>query len=285
MIDNMQKNNLFEDVTMRLAEGQIPSPRLEARLLIANALGIDAKELNPFAVKLDDAQTEKLMQSVQDRLKHKPICKIVGKKAFYKYDFHVDCNVLSPRPDTEILVEAAIHLGQKNKLNRVLDLGTGSGCILLSVIAELPNAKGVGVDISDKALAVAQTNAEMLGLVSRVEFVRGSWFDDDLGWNNKFDLIVSNPPYIKSEDINKLEPEVKDYDPMLALDGGADGYRDYKKLAERIPSWLKDGGYVLLEVGINQAEDVAQIFQEKGLSLCEIAKDLSGINRCVILKK
>ena len=183
------------------------------------------------------------------------------------------------------MVEAAIHLGQKNKLTRVLDLGTGSGCILLSVIAELPNAKGVGVDISDKALAVAQTNAEMLGLVSRVEFVRGSWFDDDLGWNNKFDLIVSNPPYIKSEDINKLEPEVKDYDPMLALDGGADGYRDYKKLAERIPSWLKDGGYVLLEVGINQAEDVAQIFQEKGLSLCEIAKDLSGINRCVILKK
>ena len=285
MIDNMQKNNLFEDVTMRLAEGQIPSPRLEARLLIANALGIDANELNPFVVKLDDAQTEKLMQSVQDRLKHKPICKIVGKKAFYKYDFQVDCNVLSPRPDTEILVEAAIHLGHKNQLNRVLDLGTGSGCILLSVIAELPNAKGVGVDISDKALAVAQTNAEMLGLVSRVEFVRGSWFDDALGWNNKFDLIVSNPPYIKSEDINKLEPEVKDYDPMLALDGGADGYRDYKKLAERIPSWLKDGGYVLLEVGINQAEDVAHIFQEKGLSLCEIAKDLSGINRCVILKK
>ncbi len=281
----MQNSNLFEDVVRRLAEGQIPSPRLEARLLIANTLGVDTNELNPFVVKLDDAQTEKLMQSLQDRLKHKPICKIVGKKAFYKYDFRVDCNVLSPRPDTEILVEAAIHLGQENKLTRVLDLGTGSGCILLSVLADLPNAKGVGIDISDKALEIAQTNAEMLGVVSRVELMRASWFDDNLSLGDKFDLIVSNPPYIKSEDINKLEPEVKDYDPMLALDGGADGYRDYKKLAERIPSWLKDGGYVLLEVGINQAEDVAQIFQEKGLSLCEIAKDLSGINRCVILKK
>ena len=281
----MQNSNLFEDVVRRLTEGQIPSPRLEARLLIANTLGVDANELNPFAVKLDDAQTEKLMQSVQDRLKHKPICKIVGKKAFYKYDFHVDCNVLSPRPDTEILVEAAIHLGQENKLTRVLDLGTGSGCILLSVLADLPNAKGVGIDISDKALEIAQTNAEMLGVVSRVELMRASWFDDNLSLGDKFDLIVSNPPYIKSADIATLDTEVKDYDPMLALDGGADGYRDYKKLAERIPSWIKEGGYVLLEVGIGQAEKVAQIFQEKGLSLCEIVKDLAGINRCVILKK
>ena len=254
-------------------------------MLIANTIGVDANELNPFAVKLDDAQTEKLMQSLQDRLKHKPLCKIVGKKAFYKYDFHVDCNVLSPRPDTEILVEAAIHLGQENKLTRVLDLGTGSGCILLSVLADLPNAKGVGIDISDKALEIAQTNAEMLGVVSRVELMRASWFDDNLSLGDKFDLIVSNPPYIKSADIATLDTEVKDYDPMLALDGGADGYRDYKKLAERIPSWIKDGGYVLLEVGIGQAEKVAQIFQEKGLSLCEIVKDLAGINRCVILKK
>ena len=281
----MQNSNLLEDVVRRLAEGQIPSPRLEARLLIANTLGVDTNELNPFVVKLDDAQTEKLMQSLQDRLKHKPICKIIGKKAFYKYDFHVDCNVLSPRPDTEILVEAAIHLGQENKLIRVLDLGTGSGCILLSVLADLPNAKGVGIDISDKALEIAQTNAEMLGVVSRVELMRASWFDDNLSLGDKFDLIVSNPPYIKSADIATLDTEVKDYDPMLALDGGADGYRDYKKLAERIPSWIKDGGYVLLEVGIGQAEKVAQIFQEKGLSLCEIVKDLSGINRCVILKK
>ena len=281
----MQNSNLFEDVVRRLAEGQIPSPRLEARLLIANTLGVDANELNPFVVKLDDAQTEKLMQSLQDRLKHKPICKIIGKKAFYKYDFHVDCNVLSPRPDTEILVEAAIHLGQENKLTRVLDLGTGSGCILLSVLADLPNAKGVGIDISDKALEIAQTNAEMLGVVSRVELMRASWFDDNLSLGDKFDLIVSNPPYIKSADIATLDTEVKDYDPMLALDGGADGYRDYKKLAERIPSWIKDGGYVLLEVGIGQAEKVAQIFQEKGLSLCKIVKDLAGINRCVILKK
>lgn len=281
----MQNSNLFEDVVRRLAEGQIPSPRLEARLLIANTLGVDANELNPFVVKLDDAQTEKLMQSLQDRLKHKPICKIIGKKAFYKYDFHVDCNVLSPRPDTEILVEAAIHLGQENKLTRVLDLGTGSGCILLSVLADLPNAKGVGIDISDKALEIAQTNAKMLGVVSRVELMRASWFDDNLSLGDKFDLIVSNPPYIKSADIATLDTEVKDYDPMLALDGGADGYRDYKKLAERIPSWIKEGGYVLLEVGIGQAEKVAQIFQEKGLSLCEIVKDLAGINRCVILKK
>lgn len=282
---NMQNTNLFEDITHRLAEGKIPSPRLEARLLLAYALGVDADTLNLFALELDDAQLHKLDQALKARLAHKPICKIVGTKAFYKHDFKVDCNVLSPRPDTEILVENAIRLGQQHNLKRVLDLGTGSGCILLSVLEDLSNAKGLGVDISDKALEIAQTNAAMLGLLPRVEFARGSWFDDTLNWGYKFDLIVSNPPYIKSGDIANLAPEVKDYDPRLALDGGADGYRDYKKLAERIPDWLEDNGYVLLEVGIGQAEQVAQIFAASGLHLCEIAKDLAGINRCVILKK
>ena len=274
----------FNHIVSRLS-GKVSSPRLEARLMIGSVLNQDADSLPLGKLELTAEQYQALMHLIEQRLAHWPLDKLLRHKDFYKYNFYVDSNVLSPRPDTEILVEAAIHLGQENKLTRLLDLGTGSGCILLSVLADLPNAKGVGIDISDKALEIAQTNAEMLGVVSRVELMRASWFDDNLSLGDKFDLIVSNPPYIKSADIATLDTEVKDYDPMLALDGGADGYRDYKKLAERIPSWIKEGGYVLLEVGIGQAEKVAQIFQEKGLSLCEIVKDLAGINRCVILKK
>ena len=168
--------------------------------------------------------------------------------------------------------------------SRILDLGTGSGCILLSLLAERKQAVGVGLDISPAALAVAAENAEALGLGGRCRLLAGSW-NDTLFSSGSFDMIVSNPPYIAHDEIEKLDTEVKDFDPPVALDGGADGYGCYREIAALAPVVLKKGGFILLESGVGQAERIAEIFIRGGLELVETAKDLAGINRCVILKK
>ena len=303
----------------RLRQAGVPEADLDAWYLLEYVTGISrASYLMEPDREMTERQSSRYVECISKREQRVPLQHITGEQEFMGLTFRVDENVLIPRQDTETLVEQALEILKKGQLPRsggklhILDLCTGSGCILLSVLhyadkhdtgrydagqydtgmydpgkrdagdpAGVPEEiEGTGADISEKALSIAGQNADALGI--RAEFIRGDLFENIRG---QYGMILSNPPYIKSADIATLDTEVKDYDPMLALDGGADGYRDYKKLAERIPSWLKDGGYVLLEVGINQAEDVAQIFQEKGLSLCEIAKDLSGINRCVILKK
>lgn len=284
MPDSAQQ--IFDSLIQRFAAAGISSPRLETRLLLAYILQCSANEVNPYSFKLDSQQQQLLHKLADERIAHKPLCKILGHKAFYKNEFAVSCDVLSPRPDTEILVEAAISLGQENSLHNILDFGTGSGCILLSVLADLPDATGVGVDISVQALKVAKTNAGLAEVGARASFVQGSWFDQAFVQSlGNFDLIVSNPPYIPTQDISSLEPEVKNYDPMLALDGGSDGFRDYRQLAKVIPGLLNPGGYVLLEAGIGQAHEISKIFAAGGLQPDKILSDLSGIERCVILKK
>lgn len=258
-------------IIAEFAKAGISSPRLEANMLINAAKNDD--ELNSF---------------VKQRLEHKPICKIIGNKGFYKYNFKVDENVLSPRPDTETLVEQAISIINKNNdIVDILELGIGSGCIILSLLLEFVKIHGVGVDISSKALSIAEENAKILNVINRLKLVNKSWFDDDLAESLKqtFDIIVSNPPYIRTKDIAILDNDVKNYDPILALDGGEDGLRDYHQISEISLHLLKNNGYILLEVGINQSEDVAKIFIKKGFKLIDIVKDLSGIDRCIILKK
>lgn len=276
---------ILEDVIAKLVQARIPSPRLEARLLVAEALAIPEQDLSVYDESLSDKQTERLNDMVSRRVSHQPVCKILGRKAFYKNEFIVNGHVLSPRPDTEILVEKAIELAKKFQLYNMIDFGTGSGCILLSVLAEVQAARGVGVDISAEALSIASQNAQKLNLQPRASFMLGSWFDENLAalLKQKFSLLVSNPPYIPSADIAELETEVKNYDPLLALDGGTDGLRDYRRLAQAAPLILTDGAYILLEVGINQARDVAEIFTEQGFILEEILKDYGGIERCVVL--
>lgn len=277
----------FENLVSTLVQAKIPSPRLEARLLLAKVLQKDSQDTALLSAELSEKQESLLHDLVIRRTqKHEPLDKIIGTKGFYKYDFAVNENVLSPRPDTEILLEEALNLSQ-NKQVSILDLGTGSGCILLSLLKENPQALGVGVDISDKALQVARQNAKNLGVEMQVVWKNLSWDEDDFlaQLQDEFDIIVSNPPYIADEEIPFLEPEVKNYDPILALSGGKDGYVAYRRLAELTPKLLKKGGYLLLECGINQARQVADIFMKEGLSLCKIAKDLQNIERCVILKK
>ena len=270
----------FNDVVRILAEGKIPSPRLEARILF-EYLG-----LNQFA-PVDGEAEIRLRSLLERRLAHAPLDKILGKRDFYKNTFAVSKDVLTPRPDTEILVETAIDLLPKKIPQKILDLGTGSGCILLSVLGDCPKACGMAVDKSEPALFIAKHNAEVLGLDKRVTFMRADWFEADFVEHigSGFDMIVSNPPYIPTEDILSLEPEVRQYDPLLALDGGKDGFEHYRRIAELTPHLLKQGGYILLEAGQGQAKQIADIFEHEGLHFVEIRQDLSGIERCVILKK
>jgi release factor glutamine methyltransferase len=223
---------------------------------------------------------------LQQRLAHKPLDKIIGRREFYKANFVVNENVLSPRPDTEILVEEAIKLLPDTAVE-ILDLGTGSGCIIESILAEKPQARGVAVDISAAALQTARLNAENLQLTTRLDFVNADWFAPDFcaEIGKKFDMIVSNPPYIPTADIATLAAEVKNYDPAAALDGGADGYDSYRRISELAPELLQNGGYILLEAGIGQAEKIADIFCNHKLKLINIVPDLNGISRCIILQK
>ncbi len=278
-------NYSFDDIVARLATEKIPSPRLETRMMLAYITNTDASVVSPSQIVLNSEQEQQLETMLEQRLEHKPLCKILGKKSFYKYDFEVNEDVLSPRPDTEILVEAAIELGKQIETKKILDMGVGSGCILLSVLNEFPSAIGTGIDISATALEIARKNAKKLGLIDRCRFFQSSWFDERIDYGEKFDLIMSNPPYIPTGDISGLEPEVKYYDPLTALDGGIDGLRDYRRIADLAPQLLHDDGFLLLECGIGQARIIVDIFTASGLELVDIRKDLSGKDRCIILKK
>ncbi|MDR1026341.1 MAG: peptide chain release factor N(5)-glutamine methyltransferase, partial [Lactobacillus sp.] len=227
--------------------------------------GLETRMIEDYA-KRHNLSQDQVNEIINQRILKTPLDKLLGEKGFYKHIFCVSENVLSPRPDTEVLVEKAVDIikvmGKGASPRTILDLGTGSGCILLSILSDIPDLIGVGVDISAAALDIAKQNAAALQLENRVEFFQRNWFKDKI--EGHFDVIVSNPPYIPSTDIPNLDVEVKDHDPMLALDGGQDGLDSYRKIAEIIPNLLNKDGYVLLEVGINQAQDVANIFTKAG---------------------
>lgn len=273
-------------VTAALASAEIPEPRLEARLIFAEVLGKSPSEVTAFT-DCTEQQKEKISALLSERIKHKPLDKVLGHREFYKYDFIVDENVLSPRPDTEITAEEALKILRDMPKARIADLGCGSGCIIETLLCEMPETKGVAVDISGKALAVARKNAERLGVADRLLFVCADWKDKNFcaAAGTGFDLIVSNPPYISDEDIKDLDAEVKNHDPLVALAGGSDGFDCYRQIAKIAPAMLRDGGYILLEAGAGQAGKIADIFAEKDLLHCCTVKDLAGINRCVIMQK
>ena len=211
---------------------------------------------------------------VERRARREPVSHIVGGRHFWKGWFHVTPDVLDPRPDTETLVEAAL----AEPFCRVLDLGTGSGCILISLLAERPEATGVGTDISDKAVLVAGKNAALHGVADRIVLPISDWFADTGG---RFDLIVSNPPYIGAAEMAGLEPEVRNHEPRLALTDEADGLGAYRRIAAGAINHLTPGGRLMVEIGPTQAGDVAELFREVGLAAIEVLKDLDGRDRVV----
>ncbi len=276
----------FSTVMQALIDAGIASPRLETRLLLAEILQQKPSEINENIV-LDGNQQAEVQKLLRRRLQHEPLDKILEHKEFYKYDFRVSKDVLSPRPDTEILVESALEYIPQEKKVKILDLGTGSGCIIISLLLERLNATGDGVDASAAALAVARDNMRQYGLENRLELIKADWFDDDFEYKIKtpYDFIVTNPPYIKTAEIANLEIEVRKYDPLTALDGGKNGYESYCRIAELAPKILKNNGYIFIEAGCGQAENIVEIFSRNGLIWVKTVSDLSGIARCIIMQK
>ncbi|MBR1649077.1 MAG: peptide chain release factor N(5)-glutamine methyltransferase [Alphaproteobacteria bacterium] len=265
-----------------LAEAGISSPRLEARMIFAFILQSEEELITPFS-EITPAQETDLRKIIKRRLNHEPLDKILGYRDFYKYRFKVNDEVLSPRPDSEILVEAAIKRAKNFSSPKILELGVGSGCLILSVLGDVVNAQGVGIDKSPQALKIARHNTSVLQMENRLELKQWDYFLPPFT-NEKFSLIISNPPYIPSDDIQSLQKEVKDFDPVIALDGGQDGCDHYRRIAEIIPQMIEKGGYLLLEIGINQASKVCEIFIRQGFVLEETIRDLAGIERCLVLK-
>jgi release factor glutamine methyltransferase len=219
---------------------------------------------------------------VARRLAGEPATRILGARAFWTLDLRVTPDVLDPRPDSETIVIAALEAiaTRKDEPLRILDLGTGSGALLLALLSECPQATGVGVDLSQEACAIARENAERNGLAGRAKIVQGSWIG---GLTETFDVIVSNPPYIESAVIPGLAQEVHQHDPMLALDGGADGLTAYREIARALPAVLRPGGVAVLELGIGQGPAVAGLAEAAGLSVRGSREDLGGVQRALVL--
>lgn len=262
-----------------LRAAAIENPRMEARWLLGHAMGVTAETLlrDPRAgVPLAAAQAFTAM--LARRARREPMAYIIGSAGFWGLEFQVSPATLIPRADTEALVEAALELAPQAR--RVLDLGTGTGCLLLAVLSELPAASGIGVDLNPEAAALASRNAQALGLPAL--FLAGDWAD---ALDASFDLILSNPPYIEAAAIPALMPEVAGHEPPAALDGGADGLDAYRRITAALPRLLAPGGLAVLELGQGQAPAVAQLARNAGLTWLEARPDLNAIPRAGLIRR
>jgi release factor glutamine methyltransferase len=264
----------------QLEAAGIAGPVIDARLLVEAAAEATRADIvtDPYR-PLTAEQEAKLDDYLNRRVRREPVSHILGRKGFWKIMLQVTPDVLTPRPDTETVVEYVLRDFPEHARWSVLDLGVGSGAILLAVLAERPGARGLGVDVSEEALAVARDNAARLGLAGRVALLRGDW---TYGLEDaSFDLVVSNPPYIASDVIAGLEPEVRDHEPRLALEGGADGLDAYRALAPEILRVLKPGGRFAVEIGYDQKEAVERLFREAGAAEVVTVRDLGDRDRVV----
>ncbi len=249
----------------------------DSRLIFEYIAGIDRVKLTLEGDReLEPGVEEKLKAALAKRLTHMPVQYITGYQNFMGLEFMVSKDVLIPRMDTETLVEEVLRLGLSNV--RVLDICTGSGCILLSILKYVYGSSGVGVDISDGALGVAKANSEALGIDAT--FIKSDMFEN-IPKDERFDIVVSNPPYIRSDVIGTLMSEVKDYEPLLALDGSEDGLKFYRIIADRAPEYLNNGGMLFLEIGYDQGAEVSALLSAAGFMDVEVIKDLSGLDRVV----
>lgn len=259
----------FAAAVRMLRQAKIETPELDARLLLCHATGLGHEAyVAGRDGELDARAAARFASFVERRLDGEPVSRIVGVREFYGRPFRIDACTLDPRADTETLIEAALAMVDRRGLResplKLLDLGTGSGCILTTLLAELPKASGIGIDASVPALALAKNNAQALGIGARASFVAGDWLE---GIGGAFDLVVANPPYIASGDIAGLSREVSAHDPWAALDGGADGLAAYRRIAPRTREILRQGGTILLETGADQAEAVLHLLVEAGLGI------------------
>lgn len=262
----------------------IDTAELDARILAQVAFGMDRLTLvNRERDKPGPEQLKALETLAARRLKGEPVSRIVGEKDFWGLSFRLNDATLVPRPETEMLVQRGLEIVGPLDHPRILDLGTGTGCIPIAMLTEFSDMSAVAVDLSRDALDMARFNATRHGVSDRFETRQGSWFDP-VAPGERFDLIVSNPPYIESAVIETLMVEVREHDPRLALDGGPDGLRPYRAIAREAAAHLRREGVVLLEIGTGQGSDVTDIFAEMGFKSIELEYDLAGHERMVVAK-
>jgi release factor glutamine methyltransferase len=270
-----------------LRERSVETPELDARILVGHALGLDLAGLaTDFDRTIANEELAHVSALIARRLAGEPVARITGVKEFWGLSLHVTPDTLVPRPETETVVEAALaHVdaaGLRGQPIRIADLGTGSGALLLALLAECPRATGVATDISIAALETARDNAARLGLAARAEFLA---CDFAQGIGGKFDVVVCNPPYVRSGDLPYLQCEVREHDPHLALDGGADGLDAYRVLASAAGDLLEDHGIFVLELGIGQERSVRTLLRAAGLAVEPARPDLGGVARALLSKR
>lgn len=267
--------------TALLRSAGVDAPRREARLLMQHALGLASETLlAEDGLPLDRTEAARLAVLVDRRAAREPVAYLTGRREFWSLEFAIDRSALVPRPETETVVEAMLARAESLPPRpRLLDLGTGAGCLLVALLSELPGAAGVGVDISAAAVSLARTNATHHGLDGRASFIVADW-GAPLG--ERFDIVVSNPPYVASEALVSLAPEIVRYEPQTALSGGEDGYACYRQIAPQIARLLAPGGLAAIEVGAEMADNVALLFAAAGLAEIGRRRDLARIERCVL---
>jgi len=279
----MNYQELLVDASKQLKTYKFNSAKLDAELILSKILGLSREKI---LLNLNDKINDKVFENFNYYLKlrkqNRPIAHILGFKDFWKYKFKVDKNVLIPRPETELIIEQALKNLPKLSNKNILDIGTGSGCIIISIIKERENCKATAIDKSLKALKVAKLNAEMHHVLKKIKFLN---IDVDKYFANKYDLIVSNPPYIKDSEILSLDKDVKLNEPKLALSGGKSGLNKVFKVIKKSQELLKTNGKLILEIGDKQSKEVKKYLIKNNFNQIKIFKDLSGKNRCVVSTK
>jgi release factor glutamine methyltransferase len=274
---------IVDAAARRLARARVENPRLDAELLLAQAAGVTRAILFAGSIELHDETLRRFEALIRRRAAREPLAYITGRKEFYSLEFEVTPAVLVPRPETETIVDVALKFAAEHRNCRLLDIGTGCGAIALAIVSNAPGVRVVATDISMDALAIAHRNAVRLGLESGMRFVHADCWDtldggEPLGW---FDIVVSNPPYVCDSEIARLEPEIRNFEPRIALDGGPDGLESYRRIVAGLGDHLFDGGVVILEVGNGQADAVGEMLQAAGCVDVRVSNDLSGIPRAV----
>jgi release factor glutamine methyltransferase len=279
----MNIENILIEGTNTLKQSGVSNPQLDCEILLSNSINKDKKYiiLNPKKI-LNDGQLSDFASLIEKRKKGEPIAYLINKKEFWNNEFFVNKDVLIPRPDTELIVEEVLKIYSKNTNLQVLDIGTGSGCILLSILKERKYFYGTGLDISKKSINVSKFNAKKLNLENRVKFFHSSVDNFTLG---KYDLIVSNPPYIELVNLKYLEKDIVNFEPKLALSGGFDGFSKIRKVINKANCLIKKNGKFILEIGFNQKNKVKEILKQEGFYINKAVRDYGNNDRCIISTK